>query len=170
MSLPRLLAQTSARPERERDGVVLVEHLVDRLREKRGGIAVVVAHRLRDREDLDPQPLAQHLLVAPRLDLVPREARGVIHEHAIEPTLGRVGHETLKLRPPIGAFPTGVEVAVLTDEREPVLCGEGADRFALRIRREALTLLLGRLANVSNRARRWLRRHAAPRVLPPRRA
>jgi hypothetical protein len=34
-----------------------------------------------------------------------------------------------------------VEVAVLADELEPVFCDERADRFALRVGREALTLL-----------------------------
>ncbi len=54
VSLPSLLAQPGPRPERERDRVVLVEHLVDRLSEKRGRIAVIVPHRLCDRERLDP--------------------------------------------------------------------------------------------------------------------
>src|SRR6266511_4121946 len=169
VSLPSLLAQAGPRPERERDRVVLVEHLVDRLSEERGRIAVILSHRLRDREDLDPQPLAEHLLVTPRLDLVPREPRGVVDEHAVEPTLGSVRHETLELRPPIGALPPRVEVAVLADERQPVLGGERTDRFALRIGREALTQLVGRLANVGDRTRRWLRRHAAPRLLLRRR-
>ncbi|HXE44502.1 MAG TPA: hypothetical protein VN635_04830 [Conexibacter sp.] len=51
MALARLLGEAGAGPERERDGVVLVEHLVDRLGEERGRVAGVVAHRLRDGDD-----------------------------------------------------------------------------------------------------------------------
>jgi hypothetical protein len=132
---------------------------MDRFREERGGIAVILTERLRDREHLDPESLAQHLLVPTRLDLVSREAGGVVDEHAVEAALGRVRHQTLKLWPPVRSLPPGVEIAVLADEREAVLRGEGADRFPLRIGREPLALLLGGLANVSDGSRRCFRRH-----------
>ena len=70
MPLPRLLAEPAARPEGERHGVVLVEHLVDRLGEECGGVGGVFAHRLGDGDDADAEPLAEELLVAARLDLV----------------------------------------------------------------------------------------------------
>jgi hypothetical protein len=44
-----------------------------------------------------------------------------------------------------------VKVAILADELQIVLGGELADRLALRVRREALSLLLGRLTNVGHR-------------------
>src|SRR5437660_485656 len=66
MPLPCLLAEAGARPERERDGVVLVEHLVDRLGEKERGIGRVVADRRRDRDDADAEPRARQGLVAAR--------------------------------------------------------------------------------------------------------
>jgi hypothetical protein len=94
---------------------------------------VILPERLRDRDDLDSQPLAQHLLVAPHFDLVSRETRRVADEHGVELALCRVGHKALKLRPPAGPLPAGVEVAVLADERETVLAGELADRLALCI-------------------------------------
>lgn len=143
---------------------------MDRLSQERRRVAVIVAQRLGDREHLDPQPLAQHLLVAAGLDLVPRETRGVVDEYDVEAPRSSVGHQTLKLRPRVCLLPAGVEVAVLADEVEPVLGREGADRFALRVRREALTLLLGRLAHVRDRARHRFRRHLAPQRLPARRA
>jgi hypothetical protein len=46
---------------------------MDRLSEKRRWIAWVSSERLRDRHDANAEPLAEHLLVASRLDLVPRE-------------------------------------------------------------------------------------------------
>ena len=157
MPLPGLLGEACARPERERDGVVLVEHLVDRLREERRRVTRVIAHRLRDRDDSDAQPLAQQRLVAPRLDLVAREARGVEDEHDLEAPLGRVGHQPLELRTAVCLAPAGVEVAVLADDLQLVLGGELRDGLALCVGREALALLLGRLAHVGGRARCWRR-------------
>jgi hypothetical protein len=59
VALACLLLQAAAGPEGERYGVVLVERLVDRLREERGGVGVVFAHRLGDGHDPDAKPLAQ---------------------------------------------------------------------------------------------------------------
>jgi hypothetical protein len=66
----------------------------------------------------------------------------VIHEHHVELALGGVGHEPLKLRAGLGLAPAGVKVAVLADQLDVVLGGEAADALALRVRREALALLL----------------------------
>ena len=153
VALPRLLAQPGPCPERERDGVVLVEHLVDRLGEEERRIGGVVADRLRDRDDADAEPVAEQRLVAARLGLVPREARGVVDEHDVEAALGRVGHQPLELGTGVGLLPAAVEVDVVVDELELVLVGEAADRLPLRVRREPLALLLGRLADVADRSR-----------------
>ncbi|HEX7290955.1 MAG TPA: hypothetical protein VF250_07495 [Conexibacter sp.] len=168
VSLPCFLGEPGAGPERERNGVVLVEHLVDRLGEERRGVARVVAHRLRDRDDADAEPLAQQSFVAARLDLVAREARGVEDEHDVEAPLGRVGHQALELGAAIGLAPARVEVAVRADDGQVVLGGELGDGLALGVGREALALLLGRLAHVGGRAGRWRgcvrhRRAVAPR-------
>ncbi|HEV7527326.1 MAG TPA: hypothetical protein VGO29_00340 [Solirubrobacteraceae bacterium] len=77
---------------------------------------MVFAHRLCDRDDADAERLPQHLLVAARLDLVAREARGVKDEHHIELALGGVGHQALELRTRRGLAPAGMEVAVLADQ------------------------------------------------------
>ncbi len=114
VSLSRLLVQPAAGPEGERDGVVLVEHLVDRLGEERGGVGRVLAHRLGDGDDADAEPLAQELLVAPGLDLAASEARGVEHEHHVEAALGRVGHQALKLGPRLGFAPAQPQTEFLT--------------------------------------------------------
>jgi hypothetical protein len=58
VALAGLLLQAAAGREGERDGVVLVEHLVDGLGEERGGVCVVFAHRLGDGHDADTKPLA----------------------------------------------------------------------------------------------------------------
>ena len=133
VSLPCLLAQAGTRPERERDGVVLVEHLVDRLGEEEGRVGGVVADRLGDRDDADAKPVAEERLVAARLGLVPGEAGGVVDEYDVEALFGGVGHQALELGPAVGVFPAAVEVAVVLDEFELVLGGEAADRFALRV-------------------------------------
>ncbi|HEY5057938.1 MAG TPA: hypothetical protein VII51_02875 [Gaiellaceae bacterium] len=160
VALTRLLAQTGARPERERDGVVLVEHLVDRLREEHRRVVGIVAHRLCHRDDTDAEPVAQHLLVAASLDLVPREARRVVDEHDVEAALGRVNHQLLKLRTAVRLLPAGMEVAVLARQLEVVLDGELPDRLSLSVRREPLALLLGRLAHIGDSAlQRRLRPH-----------
>src|SRR5690348_11353425 len=52
-----------------------------------------------------------------------------------------------------------MKVAVLAYELQVVLGGELADRLALRVGREALPLLLGRLAHVSHRPLAEIRRH-----------
>jgi hypothetical protein len=127
------LGQPGARPERQRHRVVLVEHLVDRLRQERRRVAGVLAHGLRDRQHLDPQPLAQQLLVAARLDLIARKARGMEHEDHFEATLGGVRHEPLELRPPVRLAPPGMKVAVLADDDQVVLVGEPRDRLTLRL-------------------------------------
>ncbi|HXP28243.1 MAG TPA: hypothetical protein VN804_00685 [Solirubrobacteraceae bacterium] len=157
VTLARLLLQAAAHPEGERDGVVLVEHLVDRLGEERRWVGVVFTHRLRDRDDADAELLAEHLLVAARLDLVAREARGVKDEHDVELAGGSVGHQALELRPRGGLAPAGVKVAVLADQLQVVLGSELADALALGVGREALALLLGRLADVGDRAKRRVR-------------
>ncbi|HKI66238.1 MAG TPA: hypothetical protein VJ989_03105 [Solirubrobacterales bacterium] len=168
MALAGLLAQPGAGPEGERDRVVLVEHLVDRLGEEGGGVGRVFAHRLSDRDDADAEPLAQQLLVAAGLGLVSGKAGGVVDEDDVEALLGGVGHQPLELWPCVGLAPTGVEVGVLLAEFEAVLGGELADLLALGVGREALALLLGRLADVGDRARQRclsaLRRHFAFRV------
>ena len=165
MALASLLAQAGARPERERDGVVLVEHLVDRLGEEERWIGGVVADRLRDRDDADAEPVAKQGLVAARLGLVPREARGVVDEHDVEAALGGVGHQPLELGPAVGLLPAAVEVDVVVDELELVLVGEAADRLSLRVGREALALLLGRLAHVRDGASPTRLVAVAPRSL-----
>jgi hypothetical protein len=104
---------------------------------------VVFAHRLRDRDDTDAQLLTEQLLVAAGLDLVAREPRGVEHEHDVEPALGGVGHETLEVRACLGLAPARMKVAVLLGQVEVVLFGEAADALSLRVRGEALALLLG---------------------------
>jgi len=169
MSLARLLGQAGACPEGERDGVVLVEHLVDRLGEEQGRVARIVAHRLRDGDDADAEPLAQERLVAARLDLVACEARSVEDEHHVEAPLGGIGHQPLELGPAVGLAPAGVEVAVLADDRQVVLGGELHDGLALRVGREALTLLLGGLAHVGGCAGRWRRCVSHRRAVAPRR-
>ncbi|HWX88473.1 MAG TPA: hypothetical protein VNX67_09875 [Solirubrobacteraceae bacterium] len=143
VALACLLLQSAARPEGQRDGVVLVEHLVDRLGEERGRVGVIFTHRLGDRHDTDAEPLAQKLLVAAGLDLVAGEPRGVEDEHHVELGLCRVGHEALELRAGLGLAPPRMEIAVLADQFEVVLGGEAADALALRVGREALALLLG---------------------------
>ncbi|HEY7890972.1 MAG TPA: hypothetical protein VIC05_02050 [Solirubrobacteraceae bacterium] len=97
-ALACLLLQSAACPERQRHGVVLVEHLVDRLGEERGRVGVIFAHRLGDRDNTDAEPLAQKLLVAAGLDLVAGEPRGMEDEHHVELALCCVGHEALELR------------------------------------------------------------------------
>lgn len=154
VALPRLLRQSGSGPERERDGVVLVEHLVDGFGEERRGVAVILAHRLCDGKDLDAELVAQELLVLASLDLVARKPRGVEDEHHVEPLLGGVGHQAVEVSAPVGLAPAGVEVAVLVDEVEVVLGGESLNRLALGAGREALPLLLGRLAYVRNGAQR----------------
>ncbi len=57
VALTSLLLQAAAGPEGERYGVVLVEHLVDRLGEECGRVGVVFAHRLGDGHDPDAKPL-----------------------------------------------------------------------------------------------------------------
>ena len=169
VALAGLLAQAGAGPEGERDRVVLVEHLVDRLGEEGRGIGRVLAHRLGDRDDADAEPLAQQLLVAAGLDLVSGEAGGVVDEDDVEALLGGVGHQPLELRPGVGLAPAGVEVGVLLAEVETVLGGELADLLALGIGREALALLLGRLADVGDRAwQRCLSALRSPLCLPRR--
>lgn len=118
---------------------------------------MVFAHRLRDGDDADAELLAEHLLVAARLDLVAREARCVKDEHDVELALGGVGHQSLELWTRGGLAPAGVEVAVLGDQLEIVLRRELADALALGIGREALALLLGRLADVGDGAERCVR-------------
>jgi hypothetical protein len=167
VSLSRLLVQPAAGPEGQRDGVVLVEHLVNRLREERGGVGRVLAHRLGDGDDADAEPLAQELLVAPGLDLAASEARGVEHEPHVEAALGRVGHQALKLGTCLGFAPARVEVAVLAGQLQVVLDGELADRLALRVGGEALTLLLGRLADVGDRTLFWGCLHGATHPVRP---
>jgi hypothetical protein len=117
---------------------------------------VVFAHRLGDGDDADAELLAQHLLVAARLDLIAREARGVKDEHDVELALGGVGHQSLELGPRRRLAPARVEVAVLADQLEVVLGRELPDALALRVGREALPLLLGRLADVGDGAERCL--------------
>jgi hypothetical protein len=126
---------------------------VDRLGEEGRGVGRVFAHRLGDRDNPDAEPLAQQLLVAAGLGLVPGEAGGVVEEDDVEALLGGVRHQPLELRPGVGLAPAGVEVGVLLAEVESVLGGEAADLLALGIGREALALLLGRLADVGDRAR-----------------
>ncbi|HEY4812486.1 MAG TPA: hypothetical protein VIH71_15655 [Solirubrobacteraceae bacterium] len=70
---------------------------MDRLREERARVGVVFPHRLCHRHDADAQSLAQQLLVAARLDLVPCETGGVVDEHDIELAIGGVSHEALEL-------------------------------------------------------------------------
>ncbi|HEY7962468.1 MAG TPA: hypothetical protein VID29_11150 [Solirubrobacteraceae bacterium] len=125
---------------------------MDRLCEERGGVGVVFAHRLRDRDDADAQALAQELLVAARLDLAAREARGVEDEHDVERAGGGVGHQALELRARLGFAPAGVVVAVFADQVEFVLGGELGDRLALRGGGEPLALLLGGLAHIGDGA------------------
>ena len=79
---------------------------------------MVFAHRLGDGDDADAEPLAQQLLVAARLDLVSREAGGVVDEHHVELALGGVGHQALELGACLGLAPAGVKVAVLADQLE----------------------------------------------------
>ncbi len=79
----------------------------------------------------------------------------MVDEHDVEALLGRVGHQPLELGPAVGLLPAGVEVAVLADEVEVVLGGEAADRLPLGVGREALALLLGRLAHVGDGPLRW---------------
>jgi hypothetical protein len=83
------------------------------------------------------------LLVAPRLNLVAREPRGVEDEHDVEPALGGVRHEPLEMRACLGLAPARVKVAVLIGQFEVVLVGEATDTLALGIWGEALALLLG---------------------------
>ncbi|HWA54856.1 MAG TPA: hypothetical protein VG816_11845 [Solirubrobacterales bacterium] len=141
---------------------------MDRLGEEGGRIGRVFAHRLGDRDDANAEPLAQELLVAAGLGLVSGEAGGVVDEDDVEALLGGVGHQLLELRAGVGLAPAGMEVRVFLAEVEPVLGSELADLLALGIGREALALLLGRLADVGDRARlRRLslrRRHVAFRV------
>ncbi|HTQ69164.1 MAG TPA: hypothetical protein VMI13_10790 [Solirubrobacteraceae bacterium] len=94
---------------------------------------MVFAQRLSDGDDADAELLPQKLLVAARLDLVSREARGVVHEHHLELTLGGVRHQPLEFATPGRLAPAGVEVAVLADEQELVLLGEPRDRLALGV-------------------------------------
>jgi hypothetical protein len=89
-ALAGLLAQPHLDPEGERDGVVLVEDLVDRLRQERGRVVDVDAERLGDGDHVDAQLGAQQLLVALGLDRVPREARGMEDQHALEAVRHRV--------------------------------------------------------------------------------
>jgi hypothetical protein len=88
---------------------------------------------LRDREDLDPEPLAEKLLVAARLDLVAREPRGVEDQHHVEAPVRGVGHQPLEISAAIRLAPAGVEVAVLLDDRQIVLSREPRDRLTLRM-------------------------------------
>jgi hypothetical protein len=152
VSLACLLAQPAAGPEGQRDGVVLVEHLVDGLGEERRWVGVVFAHRLGDGHDTDAESLAEELLVAPGLDLVAREPRCVEHEHHIELAGGGVGHQPLELRAGLGLPPPRVKVAVLADKVEVVLGGELGDRLPLRVGGEPLALLLGGLADIGDRS------------------
>jgi hypothetical protein len=143
VALACLLAQAAACPEGQGDGVVLVEHLVDRLGQESGRVGRVLPNRLGHGDDPDPEALAQELLIAARLDLAASEPGGVEHEHALEASGGCVGHEALELGSGLGLAPSGVKVAVLGDEIEVVLGRELGDRLALGVGGEALALLLG---------------------------
>ncbi len=77
-----------------------------------------------DRDDADPEPVAQELLVAAGLDLAACEARGVKDEHRIELAFGGIGHQSLELGAGLGLAPAGVKVAVLADELQIVLGGD----------------------------------------------
>jgi len=57
----------------------------------------------------------------------------VVDEHAVEATVRRVRNQPLKLRSAARALPAGMEVAILADQLQPGLCGELADRLALRV-------------------------------------
>jgi hypothetical protein len=65
---------------------------VNRLGEERGRVARVGTEWLRDRHDANAEPLAKHLLVLSRLDLVPCEARRVVDEYAVEAAFGGLCH------------------------------------------------------------------------------
>lgn len=105
---------------------------------------MVVAHRLRDGEDLDAELVAKELLVLARLDLIAREPRRVEDEHHVESSLGGVGHQPVEVSAPVGPAPAGMEVAVFLDDVEAVLGGKSLDPLALGAGGEAFALLLSR--------------------------
>lgn len=80
---------------------------------------MVLAHRLRDREDLDPRFVAKELLALARLDLVAREPRRVGDEHLVEALLGGVGHQAVGVSAPVGLAPARLEVAALLAMSRP---------------------------------------------------
>ena len=166
MALPRLLAQAGAGPERERDGVVLVEHLVDRLGEEDDGSVGSSPIGCVTETTRMPSRSRSSCLVAARLDLVSREARGVVDEHDVEAPLGRVGHQPLKLGPAVGLLPAEWKSEYSSTSSRLVLDGEAPDRLSLSVGREALALLLGRLAHIGDGAR--LTSAQTPLLLLPR--
>jgi hypothetical protein len=94
---------------------------VDRLGQERRGVGGIFAQRLRDRYDADTEAFAEKLLVLARLDLAAGEPGCVKDEHHVEPPIGGVGHEPLKLRARLGLTPPGMKVAVLLDQLKVVL-------------------------------------------------